>query len=684
MPGARYPRRWSVADRLARRLESYAFATAPERIAVMEGLRAATAVAAMIAVAVWLDRPELSWAAFGAFWACLADPGGKDSARFGFMGLFAAAGAVTAFVASAAASAGSLLAVAALLLLVFLPSLSATYGAAAAQVGILVSVVAVVAITFPGTPYHALYLAGLFLLGCAWAMILCVGIWRIHPRAPARRALAAVFARLGSLTSDLLALHERGATARTEWSAFNAEHRRAVRAAMERARTIVHGLEAGGAPYRREIEIAERIFAALIAAGHRLGERDPSLGDGAERGPLRQLRLLLAEAARQVARRKPQTALLSGEAAALRDESRVADTIINHAIAIAARALQDLADVSRDGAPLSDEDPVLAPSPRSGVLLRPIPDMVLRHAARISISVVVAFAIAVRLDLTFSYWATMATVVILQPLAASTWPRCVERMIGSVAGGLLAVALMLALPTKLMLLAVIFPIAAATIAFRLVNYTIFVVFLTSLFVLVTELLQPASGIASARMINNIIGSLVGVAGSFLLWPDQGGKRTGATLADAVNANIAYAARVIAGGGSLSDLDCLRREAGVASGAAEIMQHRMMLEGQSKRARLNEMAGLLEALRDLAGSATARSLAGESPDPARAAALMRFKAALADAVRLPSRAVLPAMPASEPCDDTDRAIRSVARAASIYAFAHPRVATPTRTQSKPLL
>src|SRR5271166_6335659 len=142
MPGARDPHRWSVADRLARRLESYAFATAPERIAVMEGLRAATAVAAMIAAAVWLDRPELSWAAFGAFWTCLADPGGRDRSRLGFMGLFAAAGTVTAFVASAAAGASPLLAVAALLLLVFLPSLSATYGAAAAQVGMLVCVVA--------------------------------------------------------------------------------------------------------------------------------------------------------------------------------------------------------------------------------------------------------------------------------------------------------------------------------------------------------------------------------------------------------------------------------------------------------------------------------------------------------------------------------------------------------------
>jgi uncharacterized membrane protein YccC len=78
------------------------------------------------------------------------------------------------------------------------------------------------------------------------------------------------------------------------------------------------------------------------------------------------------------------------------------------------------------------------------------------------------------LNLSFSYWATMATVVVLQPHSATSWPRSIERMVGSIAGGLLAAGLLVALPTKLALLAVIFPMAAATMAVRLVNYTAFV------------------------------------------------------------------------------------------------------------------------------------------------------------------------------------------------------------------
>jgi hypothetical protein len=61
------PARASVAYRIARWLEAYAFTATPERIGVQEGLRAATAVSVIVAAATWLQWPGLSWAAFGAF-----------------------------------------------------------------------------------------------------------------------------------------------------------------------------------------------------------------------------------------------------------------------------------------------------------------------------------------------------------------------------------------------------------------------------------------------------------------------------------------------------------------------------------------------------------------------------------------------------------------------------------------
>jgi uncharacterized membrane protein YccC len=665
-------RRWNgilrraSAYRWLRRLDAYSSAIAFEQVAIQEGLRAATAIATVVAAAVWLHRPGLAPAAFGAFWACLADPGGTYRSRLTYMGLFAGAGTVTAFIASACAGLGPFIAAAALVPLVFLPSLSAMYGAETSRVGTLVCVVAAVAVAIPNAPGAALQLAGVFLLGCAWALILCIGIWRIQHFAPARRAIAKVFGQLGAMTSALLTLDGAAMPAGFDWDAFNAEHRRCIRATIEWARSVVAVLETSNPRYRIEIEITDRIFAALIAISHALAERDPSLGSGSERDLLHRLLLSLTEAQQQVLRRIPQPAGLASQAALLQSESTAVATVIGRGIRAAAGALHDLADAWRNG-PGSPRSRVTT-EPGAANALRPIPTTAWTHAARVAIAVVIAYAIGSWLNLTFSYWATMAAVVVVQPEAASIWQRSLERMMGSIAGGLLAALLIFILPTKIALLAVIFPMAAATIAFRLVNYTIFVVFVTTLFVLVTELLQPAAGIVSVRVINNVIGSLVGLGASLLLWRGPRAKRPGEVLAEALKANFAYAAGVFAATGAAADIEAMRRAAGLASNAAEVMQHRMALEGQSGRAHLAEMTDLLHALRRLAGSVIAASLAGEPAEAARAAALIRECGTLVRLVEGASADALPAPPAAEPQDDVDRAVRSVTAAATAYVKA----------------
>jgi uncharacterized membrane protein YccC len=658
--------RRASTHRWVRRLEAYSAAIAFEQVAIQEGLRAATGIATMVAAAVWLHRPGLAPAAFGAFWACLADPGGTYRLRFAFMGLFAGAGTITAFIASAAAGIGPFAAAAALVPLVFLPSLSGMYGAEASRVGTLVCVVAAVAVAIPNPPGAAWHLAGVFLFGCVWAMILCIGIWRIQHFAPARRATAKVFGQLGAMTSGLLTLDDPSRTTDFDWDTFNAEHRRCIRATIEWARSLVAVLETSNPRYRIEIETADRLFAALIAIGHALAESRPTPDARSERDLLHRLLRLLAEAQRQAARRIPQPALVLSEAAVLQSESTAIATVMGRGINAAARALTELADAWRS-APRFPRPPE-AIEPGTARILKPIPVMAVTHAARVAIAVVIAYAIGSWLNLTFSYWATMAAVVVVQPEAASIWQRSIERMVGSIAGGVLAALLIFALPTKIALLALIFPMAAATIAFRLVNYTIFVLFVTTLFVLVTELLQPASGIVSVRVLNNVIGSLVGLGASLLLWRSPQAKRPDAVLADAVKANFSYAAGVLAATGSAADVDSLRRAAGLASNAAEALHHRMALEGQSGRAHLGEMAELLNALRRLAGAAITASFTGGPADAARAAALLREAGTLIEAIEGRSAATLPTAPPGEPRDDVDRAIHGVIVAAAAYVEA----------------
>ncbi|MFX6027877.1 FUSC family protein, partial [Acinetobacter baumannii] len=74
-------------------------------------------------------------------------------------------------------------------------------------------------------------------------------------------------------------------------------------------------------------------------------------------------------------------------------------------------------------------------------------------------------------------------------------------------GGLLALTLLQLVPAHGLLLPLVAVLLAGlAIALRLVNYTVFVVFLTMLFICVTDMLQPGTGIASARALDNLIGS----------------------------------------------------------------------------------------------------------------------------------------------------------------------------------
>ena len=78
-----------------------------------------------------------------------------------------------------------------------------------------------------------------------------------------------------------------------------------------------------------------------------------------------------------------------------------------------------------------------------------------------------------------------------------------------------------------------------------------------------------------------------------------------------------------------------------------------------------MARVLEALRRLAGAATATSLATQGPDSARAAALQETAEALADSIRQPSsNARLPSR-VNQPRDSIGQAKFAVIGAARAY-------------------
>ncbi|MYM81278.1 hypothetical protein GTP44_04800 [Duganella sp. FT50W] len=144
----------------------------------------------------------------------------------------------------------------------------------------------------------------------------------------------------------------------------------------------------------------------------------------------------------------------------------------------------------------------------------------MHFALRLGIATTAAYLTVHILALPCGYWATMAVLLILQPSAAGTLPRSVERAIGTVIGTLIAVTIGALALTPLQIALAVFPLIGLTMALRPVGYSVFVAFLTPSFVLVADYAMPAIeyNYALARLENNLLGSAIAIAATLVLWP----------------------------------------------------------------------------------------------------------------------------------------------------------------------
>jgi uncharacterized membrane protein YccC len=141
-------------------------------------------------------------------------------------------------------------------------------------------------------------------------------------------------------------------------------------------------------------------------------------------------------------------------------------------------------------------------------------------ALRLGIATTVAYLTVHLLQLPCGYWATMAVLLILQPSVSGTWPRSVQRAIGTVVGTVIAVAIGHLAHTPLQIALAVFPLIGLTMALRPVGYSVFIAFLTPSFVLVADYAVPAIdyNYALARLETNLLGSAIAIAATLVLWP----------------------------------------------------------------------------------------------------------------------------------------------------------------------
>lgn len=593
-------------------------------LSVAEGVRAALSVAVIVAANEWIAFPPLSEAALAALLTCLCDAGGPIRRRvpallaFAFVGASLTAGLVLLRPSSLA------VVVPCACLVIFCTSFARIWGQSALQVGNLLTVVTVLALDRTASLREAGVLAAAFAGGSLWALLLTMGIWRLHPFRPARRAVAEVFRRMGALAGDLSGLIHAAPTLPAQvseaWAGHARGHRRYVRDAIEVARTLVlDTVRARGPSSARagqtliQVEAADQVFGGLIALSDVLEFAGPATRATAAR-LLHTLRLLLASIADDTAMDLPPD-----------DASRRAmvERMLNilagigrtdPALAGVATALVDRLGI----AALLTTPAGLLPTREPGTskwsrVVQPLRANVtwssasFRHAVRAAVAAGPALVITLSSGNAYAHWLTITLVLTMQPFFALTWQRAIERIIGTVLGGMVAAGLGLLVSSPLATAAVLFPLAVTAFAVRYVSFGLFMACMTPLVVLLSELGRPGESgwvIAGMRALYTVLGGTLAVLGCAVLWPSWEPGRLSRELRGALDAHAAYAdaeLAVLLAEQPAAALDAARRAAGVASNNLEASLARALQEPRrSARAGLEAAMVVDAALRRLAG------------------------------------------------------------------------------------
>ncbi|HEY0757655.1 MAG TPA: FUSC family protein [Acidisarcina sp.] len=207
----------------------------------------------------------------------------------------------------------------------------------------------------------------------------------------------------------------------------------------------------------------------------------------------------------------------------------------------------------------------------------------LRHALRVAVVCGLGVAILYRFHISHGYWLPITSLIVLQPHASGTFRRSLQRVAGTVAGGVLAALLAVYLHSTWALAAALFPLAVLSLAVLPLNYMVYCFFLTPTFILVSLPYFGDWRIAGIRMVNTGVGALLALGAMAFLWPAWERDRFAQQLRCSIEADRRYLEALMAAwqkGASTGQLTAARRAAGLAHNDSEDSLDRVILEPSS--------------------------------------------------------------------------------------------------------
>jgi uncharacterized membrane protein (TIGR01666 family) len=211
-----------------------------------------------------------------------------------------------------------------------------------------------------------------------------------------------------------------------------------------------------------------------------------------------------------------------------------------------------------------------------------------RHAVRVSLACLVGFLITKLIPYgTHSYWILLTIAFIIKPAYSLTKQRNIERIIGTIAGGLAGVAILLLVKNTMALFIIMVVLMIGTYSFMRINYLAMVICVTPYVLILFSFLGVAFRFAAGeRIIDTLVGCAIAFSASYFLFPNWESEQLKTFMQGIVRANALYLQKIIQAlsGEKISMIEykLARKEVYLNSANLSAAFQRMLSEPESKQ------------------------------------------------------------------------------------------------------
>jgi uncharacterized membrane protein (TIGR01666 family) len=216
-----------------------------------------------------------------------------------------------------------------------------------------------------------------------------------------------------------------------------------------------------------------------------------------------------------------------------------------------------------------------------------------RHSVRVAIVMFIGFLVARSLDFAHSYWILLTILVISKPGFSLTKERNYHRIIGTIAGAFIGMAVLHYVHDKNTLFAILILFMIGGYSFQRKNYVVSVLFMTPYILIMFDFLGMGTmSIAKERIYDTLIGSGIALLASYSLFPNWEHEKVKEAMTDMIKSNQWYFTEVtklyFEKGFDLTNYKLARKEVYVNTSNLASMFQRMFSEPKSKQLYIKEL------------------------------------------------------------------------------------------------